>query len=229
MYRADIQVEIKCWNDFVPPRNLVRCVRAALKYVDPEHVEGLDHVLLLERVPDVSISRDANLRRTIEDGRLVFGAYRPKSSNKAAHIILIVRSIYDPIPRLLTSTPAMTLRIAEVIAHEVAHHLIAERRFTLRTKPGTAMIETEEEFAHRFARAVTSRMERKLNYRFGSMLLKTAANVNFQRGARAWRKGKYDEAAKYFDLAMKIKVDSTDASYWFFKAREKASEHKSSS
>src|SRR5689334_17204099 len=115
-------MDIKCWHDFVPPRNLAKCVRAALKYVDPEHLEGLDHVLLLESVPQISIRRDPDLRRTIEDGRLVFGAYRPKTADKAAHIILIVRSIYDPIPPLLTATPAMTLRIAEVIAHEVAHH-----------------------------------------------------------------------------------------------------------
>jgi len=72
-------------------------------------------------------------------------------------------------------------------------------------------------------------MERSLIYRFGSFLLKIAASVNFQRGARAWRKGKYDEAAKYFDAANKIKADSTDATYWFFKAREKASEHNLSS
>jgi len=215
-------MEIKCWDNFVPPRDLVRRIRAALKHIDAEQVEGIDHVLLLDQVPDVSLRRDPDLRRTVADGRLVFGAYRSKDDNNAAHIILIVRSLYGPMPPLLTSSAAMTLRIAEVIAHEVAHHLIAERRFLLQSKPGTAMSETEEEFAKSFARAITSRMERKFIYRLGGVLLRTAASVNFQRGVRAWRKGNYDQAAKYFDLAIKIKADATDASYWFVKAREQA-------
>lgn len=214
-------MEIKCWNEFIPPRGLVRHVRQVLTYVDQEDLGKLDHILLLEKVPEISIRRDPDLRSVIEDDRLVFGAYKPRDAKIAAHIILIVRSLYDPIPPILTMTPAMTLRVAEIIGHEIAHHLIAERKFTLRPKIGTSITEDEEEFARRYARALTSRMERRLIYRFGSLLLNAAARINFQRGARAWGKGEYETAVKFFDLAIQIKADSTDASYWFFKAREK--------
>ena len=72
-------------------------------------------------------------------------------------------------------------------------------------------------------------METRFIYRFGSLLLKIVAMNNFRRGSRAWRKGEYDQAAKYFDLANKVKADATDANYWFFKAREKVGERKLSS
>ena len=84
---ADTKMDIKCWHDFVPPRNLARCVRAALKYVDPEHLEGLDHVLLLERVPQISIRRDPDLRRTIEDGRVEVHFDRQDLAIKIVHHI----------------------------------------------------------------------------------------------------------------------------------------------
>ena len=116
----------------------------------------------------------------------------------------------------------MTLRIAKTIAHEVGHHLIAEKKFALRKKTVSDEVETEEEFANRYSRAVIARMKQVRVYQVGAKLLRLAALINYQRGARAWNKGRFAQAAKFFEMTIKLKPSHDDANYWFWRAREEA-------
>jgi hypothetical protein len=68
-------MDIKCWQDFVPPSGFYKHIRRALHWIEPEDLAGIDHVLLLEDVPLVSLQADANLERDVKDGLLLFGAY----------------------------------------------------------------------------------------------------------------------------------------------------------
>ena len=178
-------MDIRFRPDFSPPSGLLGHIRRSLNWIEPQDLDGIDHVLLLEDVPEISRRADPDLERVLQDGLLLFGAYKPRTANGPAHIILIVRSLYLPVPRVLTHTPAMTLRVAKTIAHEVGHHLIVEKKFVLRKKPNADEIESEEEFANRYARAVRSRMEHRWVYFLGATLLKVAAAINYYRGARA--------------------------------------------
>lgn len=217
---TEIIVEIKCWEDsFAVPRGLHKHIHRALNYIDPQDLLGIDHILLLADIPENS--RDPDVIRAIAEDLLILGAYKRRQGEVSAHIILIVRSVYEPMPKVLRRTSAMTLRIAETISHEVGHHLIAEKRFALRPKRGSDRIETEEEFADRYALSVSSRMKQRFLYRFGSFLAMTAAAIIFQKGVRAWDRQEYGKAANYFKLAMTVKLDYPDGSYWYQQAREK--------
>jgi hypothetical protein len=214
-------MQIRCWQDFSPPRGLTGHIRRALKSIEPQDLEGIDHVLLLEDVPEISRRADAELERVLQDDLLLFGAYKARTNDGPAHIILIVRSLYLPVPGVFAHTPAMTIRVAKTIAHEVGHHLIAEKKYAPRKKPDSDVLETEEEFAERYERAVISRMERAGIYHLGGRLLRLAAAMNYYRGARAWNKKNFDQAAHYFDMAIQVDPTHDDANYWFWKAREK--------
>jgi hypothetical protein len=125
-------------------------------------------------------------------------------------------------PPVLTHSPAMTIKIAETIGHEVGHHLIAAKKFARRVTSDSGVLESEEEFAERYARLVVSKMQRRWWYRLGVRLLKLAAAINFHKGASAWERGKYAQAADYFDMAIQVDPSHRDASYWFFEARKRA-------
>ena len=215
-------MQIRCWQDFSPPRGLSGHIRRALNVIEPQDLEGIDHILLLEDVPEISRRADPELERVLQDDLLLFGAYKARTNDGPAHIILTVRSLYLPVPGVFSHTPAMTIWIAETIAHEVGHHLIAEKKYALRKKPDSDVLETEEEFAERYAHAVISRMERGGIYHLGAKLLRLAAAINYYRGARAWHKKNFDQAAHYFDMAIQVDPTHDDANYWFWKAREKA-------
>lgn len=219
---TDYLIEIRCWQDFSPPRTLTAHIRRSLKWIEPQDLDGIDHVLLLEDVPEISRRADPDLERALKDDLLLFGAYKARTINGPAHIILIVRSLYLPVPRIFSYTPAMTLRIAKTIAHEVGHHVIAEKKFGLRKKSNSDEVESEEEFAKRYERAVISRMERRWVYMLGAKLLKVAAAINYHRGARAWNNRRFHQAARYFDMTIQVEPAHSDANYWFWRAREKA-------
>lgn len=59
-------------------------------------------------------------------------------------------------------------------------------------------------------------------YVVGARLLKVAAAMNYYRGARAWNKKNFAQAAHYFDMAIQVEPTHDEANYWFWKAREKA-------
>src|SRR5215470_12368274 len=106
-------MDIKCWQSFVPPQGLKRHIRNALACIEPQDLAGIDHVLLLEDIPEISRRLDKSIDEALKDGLLILGAYRPRDLTTSAHIILIVKNLYEPIPRVLVNTSAMTMRIAE--------------------------------------------------------------------------------------------------------------------
>ena len=216
-------MEIRCWRPFATPRGLYRHIKQTLKFIDETDLSGIDHLLLLKEVPENSARDDQEVREVLQDGRLIFGAYAWRTASRPAHIILIVESLYSSLPWFFAYTPAMTIRIAETIAHEVGHHLIAENRFALLVKKGSGVRETEEEFADRYAHSVTARMKRRLGLRIGDFLLGLAADIHYYKGRNAWTKGKYADAVTHFDMANKIKSKHRDAGYWYVQAKQRAS------
>ena len=66
-------------------------------------------------------------------------------------------------------------------------------------------------------------------YRFGSLLNRLAAALNYYKGVHAWKKKKYTDAAAYFDMATDLEPDHAEASYWFWRAKERAVEQKEKS
>ncbi|MEA2206547.1 MAG: hypothetical protein QOE77_3323 [Blastocatellia bacterium] len=217
-------MNVRCSEGFIPPSGLVRRIRSALRWIDPADLEGIDFVFLFDDVPPVTPGKNREAEEAIRDGLLLFAAYKARNERWPAHIMLITRTLYKPVPRFLQHSPALTLWIAENIAHEVGHHVIAERRFTFRPKTDGSGTETEEEFADHYADSIISKMKSSPVYKFGSMLLKVAAQLNYYKGARSWKKGAYQTAAGYFYLATQLQQNHRKASYWYWRATAKASE-----
>ncbi len=217
-------VAVRSSEGFIPPFGFVRRILSALNWIDPEDLEGIGFVFLFDDVSSTTPGKNRELGEAIREDLLLFAAYKARSASWPAHIMLIARNLYKPVPRLLQHSPALTLWIAENIAHEVGHHLIAEGRFTLRPRPDGRGTENEEEFADHYAESITAKMKSSSLYRFGSLLLRIAAQLNYYKGVRRWKEGKYQTAADYFYLATQLRRDHTKASYWFWKARERASD-----
>jgi len=224
MQTQESAVAVKVSEGFIPPLGLEHRILSALNWIDSADLEGITFVFLFDGVPSITPGKNRALDEAIREGLLLFAAYNARSANWPAHIMLMARNLYKPIPRLLQHSPALTLWIAENIAHEVGHHLIAERRFTSRPRPDGAGTEEEEEFADRYAKSITAKMKSSPRYQFGSFLLRMAAKSNYYKGARSWKKGRYQIAADYFYLATQLNRDHPEASYWFWKAKERASD-----
>lgn len=215
------RINIRTSEDFVPRAGLIHRIRAALHWIDPVDLEGIDFVFLFEKVPLVTQGKNRDLDAALHDGLLLFAAYNHRDTQWPAHIILIAENLYKPIPPALHRSPALTLWLAENIAHEVGHHLIVEKRFARRCRKD-GQVEDEEEFADNYAASVVTKMLSKPRYRFARFLLGIAAQTNYVKGARHWKKTNYDDAAEYFYLTTQLRRDHKDASYWYWKAKEKA-------
>lgn len=217
-------ITVKCSEDYVPRAGFVRRIRSAFNWIEPADLEGIDFVFIFENVPPTTPGKNRDLEKAIREGLLLFAAYNSRSAHWPAHIVLIARNLYERVPRLIRHSPAMTLWIAENIAHEVGHHLIAERRFSLRTGVEGKGTEDEEEFAERYAKSIVARMKSGTVYKFGEFLLKIAAEINYYKGARKWKKGEYELAADYFYMAIQLYRDHPEAGYWFWQAKAKVSD-----
>lgn len=214
-------MEVRCDQDFRPPGGLSGHIRSALEWIGQSDLEGIGFILLMEDIPEASKRADPDVIYASENQLSIFGAYRARSEDLAAHIILIVRSLYKPMPRPFVRTRGMTLRIAKTIAHEVGHHVRAEKRFALLRKSDSETLENEEEFAHRYASDVVTRMKSDERYKSGDKVLRLAASIRYYQGVRAWKKRKYLMAAEYFAMATDLQPDHAEANYWYWEARKK--------
>jgi len=217
-------IDVVCSEGFVPPSGLSRSIARALSWIEPVDLTGLKSILLFEQLPFTTPGKNLDLDNAIRNGLLLFAAYNSRSASEPPHIFLIMSNLYKPIPGFLCHSSAFTLWIAENIAHEVGHHLIAEKRFTLQPKADGSGLENEEEFADRYASSVIARMKSSRRYMFGSFLLAVAAELNYGKGVRSWKKGKYQIAADFFYLATQLRRDHAEAGFWFWKAKERASQ-----
>lgn len=196
-------------------------ILSSLRWIPAEDLEGIGSIFLFDRIPPLTPGRNPDVERSIQEGLLLFAAYNDKSEGEPAHIILVLPNLYKPIPRFLHRSPALTLWFTENLAHEVAHHVIAEKRYVLRAMPPAARVESEEEFAERYAESLAAKMKSAKVNRLGNFLLKIAAEVNYYKGVYFWTKQKYQAAAKCFYLATQVRRNHRKAAYWFWKAEER--------
>jgi hypothetical protein len=210
---------VRVVEGFVPPAGFIRRVRAALSWIDPADIEGIGFVFLFNQVPPTRPRDNPGLHEALRDSLLLFAAYKARSDNGPAHIMLIVQNICKPIPRVLQRSPALTVWLAENIMHEVGHHVIAERRYVLRPRTDRTGNETEEEFADRFAQSILATRKAYWSYRLGRALLRIAAEVDYQKGVYYWKRGNYELAADQFYLAFQVWPQHSEANHWYGEAK----------
>jgi hypothetical protein len=220
--KAASLISIRTSDDFVPRLGFSSRIRTALGFIEPLDLEGIDFVFVFEEVPPPTPGKNRELDEALREGLLLFAAYNYRSATWPPHIILIARNLCKPVPRLIRHSPALTLWIAENLAHEVGHHLIAEKKFRLGSETDRGRSEPEEEFADQYALSITTKMKGSLRYRVGDLLLGIAAQINYAKGIRCWKKQEYRLAADYFYMTTQLRKNHKEASYWFWRAKEKA-------
>jgi hypothetical protein len=208
-------------RDFRVTAKFVRQVKSALQSVPPEDLIGVEKIYLMDYIPKITPGANVGLQNSLNEGLLLFAAYNARNEVEPAAVILFVHNLFKPIPRIFRSSPALTLWRAKSIGHEVGHHLLAEKRFIRRVRADGEDLESEEEFADRYSRDIVNKMKLRTRYRMAAALLEVAAELNYLRGLRSFRRNDFDLAVKQFYLATQVEPNHVEASRGFWQSLRK--------
>src|SRR5437016_4859196 len=107
-------------------------IRKALKWIPPGDLDGLECIRLRDYEPD---DPEASKQPAFLTGYLYNGYYFRGKKGRSAAVAMYTRDLYFPIPSMFVLSPLAGLRIAERLAHEVGHHVLATRGFSRPRKP----------------------------------------------------------------------------------------------
>ena len=198
---------------------LLRHVRRCLSWIDPADLHGIDQLVLQEEIGPPTRNSPAWHHKAHEEGNVVYGQYVGKHSRSPATIILYVRSLYFGIPRIYWLSPVITLCIARSLAHEVGHHVIAQRGYIFDKREKTKG-DFGEEMAERYAFSVVKRMRIKRHYRFAQWLTRDLADWHYIWGTLEWKDCRFERAANYWQKAYLLDPNRSDAGYWYLRAKK---------
>ena len=142
-------------------------------------MQGLELVRVLDEEPD-----DPEYNRTpvYLRGFLYNGCYLQASKDRPAQVWLYSKDIYFGIPKLLMPSPMAILRLADILAHEIGHHVITTRGYIYnpweKYKPFDGVRDPyTEKMADAYSLDVLKRMTRRWHYRLGKWLTNRFAQL----------------------------------------------------
>lgn len=197
-------------------------VRRGLCWINPEDLKGLASVRIEDEMPEFTGVLPEWAIRFGATPENVYGWYAPAKIGNDAYIMLYARNIYRGVQSCLRLTPVATLRIVRTLAHEIAHHLMAQRGYVF--TPADWNQDDEEQLANRYSEIVLKRMTRKLSFRLSEKIVKEIASWHYALGSADWKYNNFESAARHFYLAWDLDRAHKEASYWYGRAREKNSE-----
>ena len=210
-----IQVRNKCKK---LPLGAVRQVRRGLSWIDPNHLEGIQYVELIDRLPDVQ-ERSPNWYRELrKKDRGIYGWYNEQTEAESAGIVLHMPDLCKGIPTFHWWTTVPTLLITKVLAHEVAHHVQFTRGYILSKNETFKRHWQEEAAADRYAFELTTRMRKRWSYWLGHEAILVTADTYYRLGVRRWKEKNYAAAASYWEKVMRLDADHTYAAHWYWRA-----------
>lgn len=187
-------------------------VRRALRWMEPADVAGVELICLRDVDP-----RTAKLRQQSPDvwRYTVGGSYVRRREGRGVYIILYTRDLYLGVPLLLRFTPVATLGVAFALAHEIGHHLIAQRGYIYgageRYKPLDAYDERAEKMCDRYAFNVKVRMVKRWYFRLANRLNRLLSDWYLARGEVCWGRRDYEQAAACWYRAFRFNCNSPAA------------------
>jgi hypothetical protein len=202
-----------------PSRHVERHVLRALRWINQADLGGIAYIKLLDKIPAPSDESPEWHQRVKSEGYSVFGMYMRKWKDNPAHVNLYVQDIYRSIYLPYRRTPLATLLIAYNLAHEVGHHLQAERGYIFQPGERLDQAECQEEMADRYAFGVVKRMRGRCYYRLGQWLMKDSAQMFFYFGAQEWGKKNYRGAAEYFYRSWILDPENKETWHWHERAK----------
>jgi hypothetical protein len=196
-------------------------VRRTLRWIHPADLVGIESIDLQTELPNATKDSPEWHRRASAEELTVTGFYTCKMNSRSATITLFIRDLYRGIPRAFWWSPVITLSFARTIAHEVGHHLIAERGYVFDKGERVHPDEYEEEMANRYSFSIVQKMTKRWHYRLGMNLAKYLATVHYSNGVTQWNAKNYERAAQCWYESFRLDPDLKEAIYWYRKAKEK--------
>lgn len=211
-----MEIQNECINS---PRHVKRHVMRALRWINPVDLAGIAYIKLADKIPDPSKNSPEWHQWVKAEGYSVFGLYVRKQAENPPHIILYIQDIYRCIHPLYGRTPLATLLIGQTLAHEVGHHLQAERGYIFQPGERLDQEEYQEEMADRYAFDVVKRMKERWYYRLGQWIMKDSARMYYHFGVEEWKKKNYRRAAEYFYRSHILDPENDETWYWHKRAK----------
>ena len=185
---------------------------------------GISFIRLLDEMPkltDLSPEWQKDLKQHYI---YTIGLYVGGNKNQPTYINLYVQNIYRGIPSCLALTPVSTLVIAEILAHEVGHHLINTRGYVFEPTEIFKHKEVVEEFCDRYAVSIVTKMMAQWRYKVARWILNRLADWHFVCGAFAEGRKKPAQAAEHFLTEFHLDTNREDAlhRYWSITSVAKA-------
>jgi len=196
-------------------------VRTCLRWINPADLAGVGSIELQDSMPKATKDSPDWHKQATADELSINGLYIHGSGISPARITLFTRDIYRGIPKLYWLTPVTTLSFARTLAHEVGHHLIAERGYVFTVGEKTHLPEYEEEMAHRYSSSVLKRMRQRCYYRLAHRAMRDLALTHYMLGVHEWNAGRYRKAAEDWYKAFHLDSDRQDAIDWYLRARQR--------
>jgi hypothetical protein len=131
---------VESYKDWRPPINAPRAVAAALSSLPSEHLVGLRHIILtnasgLNRTRRRKKTKHrAQTRKSME----ALGFYRQAWQGQPASIELLVDNIVAQCPRAMKLSPIRNAFFADILFHEIGHHIHLTRTKQFREREDVA-------------------------------------------------------------------------------------------
>ena len=186
--------------------------KRALKWMIPGDDLGIEFIRLDTNHP---ADKGRDKKPAYLKGFTRNGQYLKRSAQYPTHIDLYSSDICMGIPWPLRLTTVMTLRIANTLAHEVGHHLVATRGYIFSPHEryrGMLYDPIEERLAEKYAENVLGRMKRSFKYRAAARVMRFVADRYHDLAILAWNAGNYKKAAYFWFCASNPYGDDVSSS-----------------
>jgi hypothetical protein len=199
-------------------------IRRVLKWIRQSDLEGLESIRVIDECPD-DPEESAKVPRYLW-GFLYNGHYSRKTKNQPAQIVLYANDVYFGIPKVLMASSVARLRLADRLAHEVGHHVIATRGYIYKLwekyKPWDGIRNRyEEKMANAYASDVIQGMLGHWRYRLGKLTARMLSTWLYKVGIEQYFRENYQSAASLLSRADTLNKDNEDAGQGFRHAMEK--------
>jgi len=116
---------VEAYKDWQPPIDARKAVAAVLSAVPKEHLAGIDRVILKNAG---GLNRAQRRKKTKHRGKTrhrkeALGAYVQPWQGRPAYINLFVDNIIAQCPRAIKLPPIRDVFFADVLFHEIGHHI----------------------------------------------------------------------------------------------------------
>ena len=199
-------------------------IRRVLKWISQRDIKGLESIRVIDECPD-DPEGSAKVSRYLW-GFLYNGHYSRKTKNQPAEIVLYANDVFFGIPKVLMASSVARLRLADRLAHEVGHHVIATRGYVYKpwekyeARDGVTN-PYDEKMADAYALDVIQGMLGHWRYRLGKLTSRMLSTWLYKAGIEEYFRENYQSAASLLSRAHTLNKDNEDAGQSFRHAMEK--------